>query len=109
MRTNILEPIDNDGRFARGTGEWTGIVLIERPNQPHPESPCRVTSARTIALDGRRAIFCYLTYKTVEEYFSIFDGFDTYRYAEFKEGHLEFYERAEQRDYFLHAADHILQ
>ena len=84
---------------------WKGVVMIERPAQLAPDVPCRVTSARTLALDGKRAIYCKLPYAMFSRYFTAVDGAEVCAYAEFRDGHLEFFERASQREYFLHAAD----
>ena len=99
--------------FARGTGDWTGVVMIERPKRATPDSLCWVRSARTMALDGKRAIVCQLPYKMFAHYFTSLDGGDVCVYAEFKDtggpdgGHLEFYERASKKEFFLHAADNV--
>lgn len=93
--------------FERGTGSWKGVVMIERPRNANNYSQCVVTSARTMALDGKRAIKCHLPYEMLRHYFMMFDGLDVCAYAEFKDEHLEFYERASKKEYFLHAADHF--
>ena len=92
--------------FARGTGSWKGVVMIERPRNANNDSQCVVTSARTLALDGKRAIKCQLPYSMLRQYFTTFDGLDVCVYAEFKDEHLELYERASKKEYFLHAVDY---
>ena len=82
--------------------------MIERKNHLTRDTPCLVTSARTMALGGKRAIYCTLPYSMVVQYFNSADCAEVCAYAEFKEGHLEIYERASKREYFLHAADHFI-
>ena len=84
--------------FTRGTGDWEGVVMIERPDESkmsYGEEPmCKVMSARTIQLNGRRAIYEVLPYGLFKQYFRSDDGDHIFCEAEFKDGHLEVYGRA---------------
>lgn len=84
--------------FDRGTGDWEGVVMVERPDTSKMsygvEPVCRVMSARTIQLNGRRAIYELLSYKHFKDYFYADDGDHIFCEAEFKDGHLEVYGRA---------------
>lgn len=84
---------------------WKGVVAIERPDparSAHTEQPmCKVMSARTMA-GGRRAILVDLPYTVLRDKFRLEDGDSVYHYAELIGEHLEIYERASQRDFFLH-------
>jgi len=99
--------MNTEAPFVRGTGIWSGVVLVERPKNPQPDTLCQVSSARTLALDGKRAIFCKLPYKMFKHYFTAIDQGEVCVYAEYKDEHLEFYERASKREYFLHASNSI--
>ena len=84
--------------FQRGTGDWEGVVMVERPDVsklPYGEEPmCRVMSARTMQLNGKRAIFCVLPYSMFKSYFKAGDGDHIFCESEFKDGLLEVYGRA---------------
>ena len=84
--------------FERGTGDWEGVVMIERSDVsklPYGVEPmCRVMSARTVQLAGRRAIYCELPYAMFHHFFTSEDGDHIFCEAEFKDGHLEVYGRA---------------
>ena len=87
-----------DYAFPKGQGEWAGVVMVERPDLtkfPYGVEPnCRVMSARTMQLLGRRAIYCELPYSMFKDYYSAGDGDHIFCEAEFKDGHLEVYGRA---------------
>lgn len=91
--------------FKRGTGQWSGVVMIERPRNASRETLCRVTSARTMAFDAKRAIGEMLPYSLFRHYFVGVNSDHLCVYAEFNNGHLEFYERASKREYFLNATN----
>ena len=90
--------------LERGAGEWAGVVMIERPDitrMPFGVDPmCRVMSARTVQLAGRRAIYERVPYSAVGHLFRSDDGDHIFCEAEFKvtdedgAGHLELYGRA---------------
>lgn len=84
--------------FTRGTGQWEGVVMVERPDlsrMPYGIEPdCRVMSARTVQMNGGRAIYCQLPYAMFREHFRAEDGDHIFCEAEFKDGHLEVYGRA---------------
>ena len=84
--------------FEKGTGQWEGVVMIERPDMQSMafgEDPqCRVMSARTIQLNGQRAIYCELPYSMLKHFFSSGDGDHCFVEAEFKDGHLEMYKKS---------------
>ena len=90
--------------FQRGEGQWSGVVLIERPPKAEPDSICIVTSAKTVAYGGKRAIYCKLPYKMFQQHFRQDDGQELCMYAEWRDGYLQFYERASKREYFLNAS-----
>lgn len=93
--------------FKKGTGDWNGVVMIIRPEWPIDTDMCKVLSACTIEYGGRRAIGCMVPYGLVRQYFDAFDGQEVHVFAEFKNapngGHLEFYEKASQLEFFLTA------
>ena len=84
--------------FVKGTGQWAGVVMIERPDISKlsygVEPMCRVMSARTLQLNGKRAIYEVMPYNLFSGYFSSDDGDHIFCEAEFKDGHLEVYGRA---------------
>lgn len=84
--------------FVRGSGDWEGVVMIERPDETKlsygAEPLCTVMSARTIQLNGKRAIYTKLPYGLFKHYFNSGDGDHIFCEAEFKDGHLEVYGRA---------------
>lgn len=86
---------------------WTGVVMIERPDMTrHPHVPfgdgplCWVRSARTLTLNGRRAIVMQLPYRMLRKYFRSSDLDHCFVWAELFDigspagGHLELKERA---------------
>lgn len=89
---------DTKAPFVRGTGQWEGVVMVERPDMtklPYGAEPmCRVISARTVQLNGQRAISAAFPYSMFKHYFSSDDGDHIFCEAEFKDGHLEVYGRA---------------
>ena len=91
---------------------WKGIVAIERPEPTKAlqttQPMCRVISART-QLGGMRAIAVELPYAMVKHKFRLEDGDSCYCYAELIGDHLEIYERATQREFFLHPEQHSLR
>lgn len=91
----------NFKEFVPGTGNWQGVIVIERPRNPMDTSPCKVMSARSIVYDGRRMISQLLPYALVKQYFRLQDGDSTYWHAELKAGALQLSERARKIDFFL--------
>lgn len=91
--------------FVRGTGQWEGVVMIERPDlsklpygiEPH----CRVMSAKTVQLMGRRAIYEELPYALYSHLFTSQDGDHVFHQAEFKDGHLEVYGRSNRQEWVM--------
>ena len=79
--------------LIQGPAEWEGVVMVERPDptSPSPEM-CRVMSARTIQLGGRRAIYCHLPLSMFQ--FNSDDGDVIFCEAEYRDGHLQIYGRA---------------
>jgi hypothetical protein len=68
---------------------------------------CRVVSKIDPALGNRRAIAENFPYSFVKQWFKSEDGDAVEVYAELSGGdggHLEIYERASKRDFFLHEA-----
>jgi len=98
------QPEQDQRVFAEGTGQWSGVVCIERPKNPDDGSVCVVSSARSIIYNGMRAIYCELPYGAVKQYFGAGDAAECYVYAEHKDGLTQFYERASKREYFLNAS-----
>lgn len=90
--------------FVRGTGQWQGVVQIKRPSMDGaPGMLCQVKSARTLDFNGLRAIVTEALYAMVKHYFGVEDELSVYVYAELKDGHLEYYERASQIEFFITA------
>lgn len=87
--------------FIRGSGDWQGVVMIERTEFMSDNEKCRVTSGRRLDLGGMRAIVSHLPYGMLKHYFNVEDGDNVCVYAELKNGHLEFYERASLREFLL--------
>jgi hypothetical protein len=93
---------------VRGTGHWHGIVMIVRPdtsNMPHDIDPlCKVGSAPTIELNGRRAIYAHVPYSVVKHLFCSDDGDHCFAEAELHGEHLEFYNRSRSclKDWILY-------
>lgn len=90
---------------------WKGVVMIIRPDTSrlsHGAEPvCRVVSKRDLELNGMRAIAETMPYALLSRYFRDDDGDAVEVYAELTGGdggHLEFYERATKRDFFVHEA-----
>ena len=103
MFEQIPQRTDEAPPFERHTGDWEGVVMIERPDLkklPYGAVPmCRVMSARTVQLQGRRAICETLAYAPFAQYFNSSDGDHIFCEAEYKAdghggGHLEVYGRA---------------
>jgi hypothetical protein len=102
--------------FERGTGDWEGVVMVERPDVfklPQHIGPmsaytapmCKVMSARTVQLNGKRAICAYLPYALFKDYFQSEDGDHIFCEAELKDGHLEVYGKARTniREWIIHS------
>jgi hypothetical protein len=87
-----------------GAPEWKGVVMIERPLNADRNTLCRVTSARSLDLGGRRAIVSKLPYGMLAHFFTLADPDFCCVYAELKGEHLELLERASRREYFLTTA-----
>lgn len=80
--------------------QWAGVVRIERPKNVGPEDLCRVISARTLTLNGKRAISEMVPYRAVRHVFKAGDKDYVSLYAEFRHGVLELHERADFEDFF---------
>ncbi len=89
--------------FERGTGDWEGVIMVERPDiskLSHGDVPmCRVMSARTVQLGGRRAIYTQMPYWHFKDHFRCEDGDVIFLEAEWKAdasggGHLTWYGKA---------------
>ena len=84
--------------LVRGDCQWEGVVMIERPDiskMPYGSKPmCRVMSAKTVQLNGRRAICEVLPYELFAHIFTSEDGDHVFCEAGYKEGHLEVFGRA---------------
>lgn len=85
---------------------WKGVVAIERPDPMRPGEPtCKVMSART-QIGGLRAIYTKVPLALVAHKFRATDGDSCYVYAELSgapnDAHIQFYERASQREFFTH-------
>jgi len=97
METSV-ELDKKEAPFTRGSGQWEGVVMIERPDVSRmsggAQPMCRVMSARTVQLNGKRAIYCELPYEMFAAFFRSDDGDHIFCEAEFKDGHLEVYGRA---------------
>ena len=95
---DVIKATGDKAPFDRGTGDWEGVVMIERPDISKlsygQEPMCRVMSARTINLNGMRAIYEVLPYNVFAQFFQSTDGDNIFCEAEFKDGHLEVYGRA---------------
>lgn len=95
--------------FQPGSGLWEGVVIVVRPPNADDRSLCRVASARTTELNGKRAIAPFdVPYSMVKKYYTVEDGAEAYVYGEFfarpnADGHFEFYEKASQKEFFLTA------
>lgn len=91
--------------------KWCGIVMIIRPDvsklpQGHGTPLARVVSKRDLELDGKRAIAEWLPLPMFDRYFQAGDGDAVEVYAELlpmpgRLPHLEFYEKASKREFFL--------
>lgn len=90
----------------QGIPQWTGVVMIERPDRtrashvPFAGPPmCTIRSARTVALDGRRAVVTQAPWSMVHKYFSAGDGDHAFAWAELYGEHLELREGASVREW----------
>jgi hypothetical protein len=82
---------------------WKGVVAIERVNgSPY----CKVFSARTPDTGLIPAISCEVAYEAVKKYFGDWDRDSAYAYAELVGEHLQLYERASQKEFFLTTAQY---
>lgn len=100
--------------FERGSGQWAGVVMITRPDNlsrglssmmgQTPE--CTVASAKLVQLNGRRAVYERMPYQMFRHLFRADDGDSIFHEAEYKDGHLEIYERsrASMKDWVLYSA-----
>lgn len=94
-------------RAASVTPDWKGVVMIERPDptkQSHVpfdrDGPlCKVRSARTIALGGRRAIVTELPLRMLVKYFPAGAGDHAFAWAELHGEHLELLEPASIKEW----------
>lgn len=96
--------INHEISFNPGDGDWAGVVMIERPDASKAsygqELKCRVMSARTVQLNGSRAIYELLPYEMFAPYFQSDAGDHIFCEAEYKSdgqggGHLEVYRKAQ--------------
>jgi hypothetical protein len=85
---------------------WDGVVMLERvdplkaPHTPFGGPVVRVMSARSLALDGRRAIAETVPYAQVKHYFRSKDGDHVFVRAELREdGHLQLGELCTRREW----------
>ena len=105
----MIEKTHEKPPFLEGEGEWGGVVMVERPDLsrlPYGVEPmCRVMSARTVQLAGKRAIYCELPYEMFAHQFRSDDGDCIFLEAEYKDGHLECYRRsnATLKDWVLYS------
>jgi len=90
---------------------WAGVLMVIRPDpnkMPEGVDPmCRVVSKIDPALGNRRAIAEQFHYSALKHWFTSEDGEAIEVYAELSGGdggHLEIYERASKREFFLHEA-----
>ena len=83
--------------------KWAGIVAIERPEFPAKDTPCRIRSARSLDLNGKRAIVHTLPWAAVAHYYTAEDLEFVCVYAELSGEHLQLLERASAREFFTHA------
>ena len=78
---------------------WDGVVMVERPDpsrtshDPLEQPLCLVRSARSVALDGRRAIVTEMPLSQVRHYFDSDDEDHVFVRAELHGDHLQLYER----------------
>ena len=92
---------------SRQHGDREYLVMAgEKAGAEGPDD--RLISART-QLGGMRAIAVELPYAMVKHKFRLEDGDSCYCYAELIGDHLEIYERATQREFFLHPEQHSLR
>lgn len=86
----------DDARYFHDTGQWQGVVMIERPDLSNllldANPMCNVISARTVQFNGERAIHTQLPYKMLKQYFNASHSDHCFVKAEYKDGHLELYE-----------------
>jgi len=107
---------ENTAPFTRGNGDWAGVVMVIRPDVTKmsfgAEPMCRVVSARTVQLNGRRAIDCMLPLKMLAHHFTSEDADHIFCEAEFKDnvcpdggGYLEIYGRSKStlQDWVLYS------
>lgn len=83
--------------------DWTGVVMIERPdpskNSHVPLPMCLVRSARTVALNGRRAIVTELPLSMLGRYFVAGAGDHAFAWAELHGDHLELLSSASLKEW----------
>ncbi len=84
----IVDMVVKEAPFIKGTGSWSGVVMIERPDASRAPQDAilvaRVISARLVHLNGKRAISCFVPYETVAAYFRSDDGDHIFCEAELK-------------------------
>ena len=70
---------------------WDGAVMLEREDASRTMTPTvRIMSARSLVLNGRRAIAERVPYGSVKHYFSTKDGDHVFVRAELRDdGHLQ--------------------
>ena len=91
------EMIARAAPWLKGTAQWEGVVAIQRPDvtkMGHGQKlMAKVVSARTIQLNGKRAIATYVDYALVKKYFDSDSGDHVFVEAEFKDGTIWFFNK----------------
>lgn len=91
---------------------WAGVVSIERPDVtrsahvPFGDPACRVMSARTAELNGRRAIVTHLPYSQVKHYFKSDDDSQVFVSADLRDEHLQLHERCDIKEWAYFSGRH---
>ena len=98
---NLLVPSYDRKPFDPGSGEWQGVVMVEKDRRFHEDKTVRVRSCRRIDLNGMRFIVCRIAWSAVSRYFTsdVKQNF-VYVHAEAKHGHIELYGKASQKEFF---------
>jgi hypothetical protein len=96
-----LAPSYDRAPFDPGTGEWQGVVMVEKDRRFFGDQTCRVRSARRIELSGMRMIVTRIKYSAVSRYFTseVTKNY-VYVHAEAKHGHIELYGKASMKEFF---------
>jgi len=109
MTAEALQRTQHDLRSPAWRPVWKGVVMLIRTDLAQCtqgiDTLCQVVSARLITHGGRRAISTKVPYSLVRHYFQVEDGDAVEVYAELMGEHLEFFERASKREFFLHTPE----